>query len=81
MAEASEVGALLLDLIRMISNARQNSCLSERRAQASSSYVFKRKQMQHRLEKKLRIATYLIPELLSYLDASFPMEISVKYIL
>lgn len=52
MAEASEVGALLLDLIRMISNARQNSCLSERRAQASSSYVFKRKQMQHRLEKK-----------------------------
>lgn len=30
-------------------------------------------------EKNLRIAIYLIPELSSYLDASFPMEISVKY--
>ena len=80
MAEPSEVGAVLLDLTRMISDTQQNSCLSERWAQVSSSYIFKSKQIQHRL-KNLRIAIYLILDLLSYLDASFPMKVSIKYIL
>lgn len=80
MAQQSQAGALLLDHIRMISGARQNSCLSERQAQAPSSYTSKRKQIQHCL-KNLRIAMCLISELLRYLDVSFPVEISVKYIL
>lgn len=80
MAQQSQVGVLLLDHTQMISSARQNSHLSERQAQASSCYTFKRKQIQHCL-KNLRIAICLTPELLRYLDASLPMETSVKYIL
>lgn len=53
MAEPSEAGALLLDLIRMSSNAQQNSCLSERRAQASSSYIFQKEANTAPFEKSL----------------------------
>lgn len=72
-------GALLLDHTRLVSRAPQNGCLSERQADITQLHSQK-KQTQHCL-KNLRIAICLIPELLRYLDVSFPTEISAEYIL
>lgn len=81
MAEPSETGAVHWDLVRTISDAQQDSAVSKRWAWTRSSHIVKRRQiLQHRL-KNIRIAIYLIPNLLNYSGLSFPTKIPVRYIL